>query len=253
MPVSTFCGWPPASSPFRPRAVTSWSGRRARHHHRPGPAGAPHLPRELREPRCRTGRPAGPHALARGGRRQTRGGRLEPSAGGVLCGADGQGLSRQPAGRGGTVAGEQLRPRPPPSRTARTTVRCVPWWVPRAWSRCTWTSRTRARMLWWAAPPAPASREFLQSWVMGMATAYSPDRVSFLFVDYKGGAAFADCVHLPHTRGPGHRPFPAPGAPRPDIPPRRTSLPGTPAATGKKPRTCWPCSARRILKRRRTW
>jgi S-DNA-T family DNA segregation ATPase FtsK/SpoIIIE len=43
--------------------------------------------------------------------------------------------------------------------------------------------------------------EFLQSWVMGMATAYSPDRVSFLFVDYKGGAAFADCVNLPHTVG----------------------------------------------------
>jgi S-DNA-T family DNA segregation ATPase FtsK/SpoIIIE len=43
--------------------------------------------------------------------------------------------------------------------------------------------------------------EFLQSWVMGMASAYSPDRVSFLFVDYKGGAAFADCVHLPHTVG----------------------------------------------------
>lgn len=43
--------------------------------------------------------------------------------------------------------------------------------------------------------------EFLQSWVMGMATAYSPDRVSFLFVDYKGGAAFADCLHLPHTVG----------------------------------------------------
>jgi S-DNA-T family DNA segregation ATPase FtsK/SpoIIIE len=43
--------------------------------------------------------------------------------------------------------------------------------------------------------------EFLQSWVMGMAAAYSPDRVSFLFVDYKGGAAFADCLHLPHTVG----------------------------------------------------
>ena len=43
--------------------------------------------------------------------------------------------------------------------------------------------------------------EFLQSWVMGMAAAYSPDRVSFLFVDYKGGAAFADCVRLPHTVG----------------------------------------------------
>jgi len=43
--------------------------------------------------------------------------------------------------------------------------------------------------------------EFLQSWVLGMATAHSPDRVTFLFVDYKGGSAFADCVHLPHTVG----------------------------------------------------
>jgi S-DNA-T family DNA segregation ATPase FtsK/SpoIIIE len=43
--------------------------------------------------------------------------------------------------------------------------------------------------------------EFLQSWVLGMAAAYSPDRLTFLFVDYKGGAAFADCVKLPHTVG----------------------------------------------------
>lgn len=43
--------------------------------------------------------------------------------------------------------------------------------------------------------------EFLQAWVLGMAAAYSPDRLSFLFVDYKGGAAFADCVQLPHTVG----------------------------------------------------
>lgn len=28
--------------------------------------------------------------------------------------------------------------------------------------------------------------EFLQAWVLGMANAYSPDRVTFLFVDYKG-------------------------------------------------------------------
>ncbi|MBK9476459.1 MAG: hypothetical protein IPL94_09550 [Tetrasphaera sp.] len=28
--------------------------------------------------------------------------------------------------------------------------------------------------------------EFLQAWVLGMAHAYSPDRVTFLFVDYKG-------------------------------------------------------------------
>lgn len=43
--------------------------------------------------------------------------------------------------------------------------------------------------------------EFLQSWVLGMAAAHSPDRVTFLFVDYKGGSAFADCVELPHTVG----------------------------------------------------
>src|SRR5699024_6689605 len=43
--------------------------------------------------------------------------------------------------------------------------------------------------------------EFLQAWVLGMATAHSPDRVTFLFVDYKGGAAFADAVALPHTVG----------------------------------------------------
>ncbi|HWJ85728.1 MAG TPA: FtsK/SpoIIIE domain-containing protein, partial [Cellulomonas sp.] len=43
--------------------------------------------------------------------------------------------------------------------------------------------------------------EFLQAWVLGLATAHSPDRVTFLFVDYKGGAAFAQCVRLPHCVG----------------------------------------------------
>ncbi|BDI21814.1 FtsK/SpoIIIE domain-containing protein [Herbiconiux sp. L3-i23] len=43
--------------------------------------------------------------------------------------------------------------------------------------------------------------EFLQSWVLGMAAEYSPDRVTFLLVDYKGGSAFADCVNLPHAVG----------------------------------------------------
>lgn len=43
--------------------------------------------------------------------------------------------------------------------------------------------------------------EFLQAWVLGMAHNYSPDRVSFLFVDYKGGAAFARCTELPHCVG----------------------------------------------------
>lgn len=43
--------------------------------------------------------------------------------------------------------------------------------------------------------------EFLQTWVLGMAAAHSPQRVTFLFVDYKGGSAFADCVDLPHSVG----------------------------------------------------
>ncbi len=43
--------------------------------------------------------------------------------------------------------------------------------------------------------------EFLQSWILGMATMHSPARVTFLLVDYKGGAAFAECVDLPHCVG----------------------------------------------------
>ena len=43
--------------------------------------------------------------------------------------------------------------------------------------------------------------ELLQTWVLGMAAAHSPERVTFLFVDYKGGAAFGECVNLPHAVG----------------------------------------------------
>jgi S-DNA-T family DNA segregation ATPase FtsK/SpoIIIE len=43
--------------------------------------------------------------------------------------------------------------------------------------------------------------EFLQTWVLNMAASYSPARVTFLFVDYKGGSAFKDCVDLPHSVG----------------------------------------------------
>ena len=43
--------------------------------------------------------------------------------------------------------------------------------------------------------------EFLQTWVMSLALEHSPHRVTFLFVDYKGGAAFSECVRLPHAVG----------------------------------------------------
>ncbi|UOQ56477.1 FHA domain-containing protein [Leucobacter allii] len=43
--------------------------------------------------------------------------------------------------------------------------------------------------------------EFLQSWIMSLAARIGPDRLTFLLVDYKGGAAFAECADLPHAVG----------------------------------------------------
>ena len=43
--------------------------------------------------------------------------------------------------------------------------------------------------------------EMLQSWIVAMALSNSPQRLTFLLVDYKGGSAFSDCVNLPHTVG----------------------------------------------------
>jgi S-DNA-T family DNA segregation ATPase FtsK/SpoIIIE len=43
--------------------------------------------------------------------------------------------------------------------------------------------------------------ELLQTLVAALAARYSPQTLNFLLVDYKGGAAFRDCVDLPHTVG----------------------------------------------------
>src|SRR2546430_7102437 len=43
--------------------------------------------------------------------------------------------------------------------------------------------------------------ELLQSLVASLASRYPPRTLNFLLVDYKGGAAFKDCVDLPHTVG----------------------------------------------------
>jgi len=43
--------------------------------------------------------------------------------------------------------------------------------------------------------------ELLQTLVAGLAVANRPDELSFVLIDYKGGAAFADCARLPHTVG----------------------------------------------------
>ena len=43
--------------------------------------------------------------------------------------------------------------------------------------------------------------ELLQSLVASLAVANRPDGMTFVLVDYKGGAAFKDCENLPHTVG----------------------------------------------------
>nr|WP_246314386.1 FtsK/SpoIIIE domain-containing protein [Kineococcus aurantiacus] len=43
--------------------------------------------------------------------------------------------------------------------------------------------------------------ELLQTIVASLAVANRPDAMTFVLVDYKGGAAFKDCVDLPHTVG----------------------------------------------------
>ncbi|MCU1589796.1 MAG: domain containing protein [Frankiales bacterium] len=43
--------------------------------------------------------------------------------------------------------------------------------------------------------------EMLQTFVASLAAHHPPTRLTFLLVDYKGGAAFKDCVNLPHVVG----------------------------------------------------
>jgi S-DNA-T family DNA segregation ATPase FtsK/SpoIIIE len=43
--------------------------------------------------------------------------------------------------------------------------------------------------------------ELLQTLIVSLAVSHRPTRLAFLLVDYKGGAAFKDCVRLPHTVG----------------------------------------------------
>lgn len=43
--------------------------------------------------------------------------------------------------------------------------------------------------------------ELLQSLIASLAVNNAPERITFLLVDYKGGAAFRECAQLPHTVG----------------------------------------------------
>ncbi|WP_285781579.1 FtsK/SpoIIIE domain-containing protein [Microbispora sp. NBRC 16548] len=43
--------------------------------------------------------------------------------------------------------------------------------------------------------------ELLQTLICSLAVANRPDEMTFVLIDYKGGAAFKECVRLPHTVG----------------------------------------------------
>jgi len=43
--------------------------------------------------------------------------------------------------------------------------------------------------------------ELLQTLIASLAVDNRPDEMTFVLIDYKGGAAFKDCAHLPHTVG----------------------------------------------------
>jgi S-DNA-T family DNA segregation ATPase FtsK/SpoIIIE len=43
--------------------------------------------------------------------------------------------------------------------------------------------------------------ELLQTMIASLAVANRPDEMTFVLIDYKGGAAFKDCAQLPHTVG----------------------------------------------------
>ncbi|SDG67216.1 DNA segregation ATPase FtsK/SpoIIIE, S-DNA-T family [Sinosporangium album] len=43
--------------------------------------------------------------------------------------------------------------------------------------------------------------ELLQTLIASLAAANPPDEMTFVLIDYKGGAAFKECVRLPHTVG----------------------------------------------------
>lgn len=42
---------------------------------------------------------------------------------------------------------------------------------------------------------------FLETWCLSLACSYPPDRLNFVFLDFKGGATFQKLKHLPHTVG----------------------------------------------------
>ncbi len=52
-----------------------------------------------------------------------------------------------------------------------------------------------------AGTTGSGTSELLQTIIASLAVGNRPDEFTFVLIDYKGGAAFMDCQHLPHTVG----------------------------------------------------
>ncbi|HWH92295.1 MAG TPA: FtsK/SpoIIIE domain-containing protein [Baekduia sp.] len=61
--------------------------------------------------------------------------------------------------------------------------------------------RTEGLRMLLAGMPGAGKSELLQALIVSLAVTHGPDRLTFLLVDYKGGAAFRDAVGLPHAVG----------------------------------------------------
>ena len=68
-----------------------------------------------------------------------------------------------------------------------------------AWSPS--TCATTGRTGWSPGTTGSGKSELLQTLICSLALNNPPNRITFLLVDYKGGAAFRECADLPHTVG----------------------------------------------------
>ncbi len=183
-------------------ADTAGPGHRRRDERR-GPRRPPDVPRGVRDGRPRDGARGRAHPGPRGRRRRARRRRLGPPRSVSYLALAGTALAEDPSRLiDAWRENGSLTPRdgsPPVRRSVPTNLRGL---VGHSGTEPLYLDlRTQGPHALVGGTTGAGKSEFLQSWVLGMAAAHSPDRVTFLFVDYKGGAAFADCVNLPHTVG----------------------------------------------------
>ena len=72
-------------------------------------------------------------------------------------------------------------------------------WLPTASSTSTSSATDRTRLI--AGTTGAGKSELLRSLVAGMAATAGPEHLTFVLVDYKGGATFDACAALPHVVG----------------------------------------------------